>query len=448
MAPSLSIVRFIRNLLLAMIAMAPAMMAPALRSLADGAIQRNSIRSSVELLLLQLDAATLSERTRAERSLLDLGPDVMPYLPPPESTLSTSVREAVKRIRIQLERRAARESVRASLVQFAGESTIQQLLQELQSQTRNRIALGDDARELASQSLHVSFENQPFWECVDQIGDRLKLEPVFDAGRSLLTLQPRSPRQQATLMVQHTGPVRIALQSVEVRPIAGDPTNRLVRILSRLSLEPRLRPLFLHFAARDVLAINAEGRKLDAWNAAATYELPVSDAGRDVLLQLDFLLPDVDETRAITLKGQIAVQLAAGTERIVFDQTAQSPGTVRRRGGVSVQLREVKFDHQEERVTNATIGVTVSYDTGGPAFESHRSWMFHNAVYMETESGRRTAFTNYDTSLQSNGLIGVDYRWERLPEPATQYHFVYEAPTLIVDLPVELKLEKIAIPRS
>ena len=25
------------------------------------------------------------------------------------------------------------------------------------------------------------------------------------------------------------------------------------------------------------------------------------------------------------------------------------------------------------------------YGTSGPAFESHRTWMFHNAVYLETE---------------------------------------------------------------
>jgi hypothetical protein len=71
--------------------------------------------------------------------------------------------------------------------------------------------------------------------------------------------------------------------------------------------------------------------------------------------------------------------------------------------------------------------------------------MFHNAVYLEEESGKRIDYTDFDTSLQVNGAVGVDYRWDQLPGPATRYRFVYEAPTLIVDLPLEVDLKGIPI---
>ena len=414
-------------------------------------------RAAVETLIKQLDSKTLAERSRAERSLLDLGPEVLTYLPAPELTSSVAVRESVKLIRVQLERRAARESAQASHVRLAGELTVAALLKELTAQTRNRVELAADARALATQSLRVDFDDRPFWECLDDICARLKLQSVFNAPQGVLQLRLRSPKDRVELMVQRTGPFRLAIHSAEVRPIVGSTSTRLLRISGTVGLEPRLRPLFLHFAAADLTARRidgqqqTEGQQLEPWNPAAKYELPVGDAGRDVPVQFDYVFPQVaespkgDDRLSVDVRGRLAVQLAAGTERIVFDRTAQTPGVSRRRGGVTVRLRDVAFEPLPEDRLRAEIKVTVGYDAGGPAFESHRTWMFHNAVYFENATGQRFDFTDYDTSLQANGAVGVDYRWEKLAGPATQYHFVYEAPTLILDLPLEVKLDALPI---
>jgi hypothetical protein len=411
------------------------------------------LRATVETLVKQLDAQTLAERTHAERSLLDLGPEVLAYLPAPELTPGAAVRESVKRIRSQLERRAARESAQASHVRLTGEMTVAAVLKEITTQTRNRVELGDAARPLATQSLRVDFVDRPFWDCLDDVCGRLKLQPVFNAQQGVLQLRPRSPKDRVELMVQRSGPFRLAVHSAEVRPIVGNASSRLLRITGTVSLEPRLRPLFLHFLAVDLTVHrtdhNAEdktdGHPLEPWNPAASYELPVGDAGRDVPVQLDYVFPLDDNRLSVNVKGRLAVQLAAGTERIVFDGTAQAPGTARRRGGVTVRLRDVQFEPLPEDQLQAEIKVTVGYDAGGPAFESHRTWMFHNAVYFENQSGDRFDFTDYDTSLQANGAVGVDYRWKKLAGPATRYHFVYEAPTLILDLPLEIKLDAIPL---
>jgi len=412
---------------------------------ADDAAPQPGLRNTIETLIQQLDSQMLAERARAERTLLELGPEVLTYLPAPELTPSAAVRESIKRIRIQLERRAARESAQASHVRFSGDVTVAALLKELTAQTRNRIELGPDARSLANQSLRVDFESRPFWECLDDICERLKLYSVFDEQQGVLQLRPRSPKDPTELAVQRAGPIRLAIQSAEVRPIVGNPSSRLLRISGKVGLEPRLRPLFLHFAAADIAAIGKDGRRFEAWNPAATYELPVADAGRDVPVQFDYLLSQVEDPASVTIRGRLSVQLAAGTERIVFDQTAQTAGVARRRGGVTVRLRDVKFEPMPGEKLRSEIKVTVGYDAGGPAFESHRTWMFHNAVYFENETSRRVNFTEYDTSLQANGAVGVDYRWEQLAGPATQYRFVYEAPTLILDLPLEVNLEAIPI---
>jgi hypothetical protein len=402
------------------------------------------VRTSVESLIKQLDAPALVDRTKAERGLLDLGPEGLKYFPAPELTSSASVRESLKRIRVQLERRAARESANASLVRFSGRASVGEVLSEINRQTRNRVELGAAIRSLGDTAVSVEWDNQPFWACLDEICDVLKTRAVFDPQLGVLVLRPREATDRKELAVQHAGPYRLAILSAEVRPIVGNSANQLLRISGKLSLEPRLRPLFLHFAAADLVATVGDLR-LEPWNPAATYELPAGDAGREVPVQFDFLMPSDTTPQEVTLGGRISVQLAAATERIVFDQTSQTAGAARRRGGVTVRLREVKFEGPPDGKVQAEIKVNVAYDTGGPAFESHRTWMFHNAVYFENQAGKRFDFTDYDTTLQSNGAVGVDYRWEQLAGPVTQYHFVYEAPTLIVDLPLEIKLDKLPI---
>lgn len=411
----------------------------------DQTSPKGDVRQTVEMLLKKLDSPMLSERVQAERSLLDLGPESLTFLPPPELTPSDSVREAVKRIRVQLERRAARDSALASLVRLSGEMTLAAVLKEVTAQTRNRVELAADAQELANQKISVDYDNRPFWECLDDICQRMKLVSTFDAQRNALLLGLRSSKSPVELVVQRSGPYRMAIHAADVRPIVGNETARLLRISGKVSLEPRLRPLFLHFAAGDLSAVTTDGQKLQPWNPAARYEHPVGDAGREVPLQLDYLIPMGESQSAVNLRGRLSVQLAAGTERVVFDRTSQSAGTARRRGGVTVRLREVAFEPPQGEEIQAQIKVTVSYDAGGPAFESHRTWMFHNVVYMENEAHRRFEFTDYDTLLQVNGAVGVDYRWEHLPSPATQYQFVYEAPTLILDLPLNVNLDAVPL---
>jgi len=402
----------------------------------------NRLREHVDELLKALDRPQAAERAHAERTLLERGPEVLPYLPPPERIRSVAVRESIARIRIQLERRAARESALASRVSLEGEQTVQHLLRELYAQTRNRIGLAPQVAAWETRSLTVHWNQTPFWDAVDDLARQLDLHPAFDAAQGQVLLQA-ADANAPELAVQRRGPFRFAVLAAQVRPIIGDDDHRLLRITGRLALEPRLRPLFVHFAAAD---LGVDG--LTAWNRNARYELPLGDAGRAAPVQFDFVIPTEDRRATLDLRGKLQIHLAAATEHIRFDQTALAAGTIRRRGGVSVRLREVAFDQQPGEPLRAEIKVLVGYDTGGPAFESYRTWVFHNAASLESSvpgGPGRVTYSEFDTSLQSNGAIGVDYRWDRLTGPASQYEFVYEAPTLLLDLPLDLDVRAIPV---
>src|SRR5262249_18591464 len=142
---------------------------------------------------------------------------------------------------------------------------------------------------------------------------------------------------------------------------------------------------------------------------------------------------------------------AAGHELIRFtslDQAQQAGGAnvARRRGGVTVTLNRVRMQAASSGKQNADIQVTVAYDAGGPAFESHQRWILHNEVFLEDREGRRVPLNGgSETSLQGEAGTGIEYHFVELGEALADYSFVYVAPTLIVDVPIEFEIQSVPV---
>ncbi len=402
-------------------------------------------RGRIDELIQDLDSRTLSERTRAERQILDLGPVVLKNLPAPELVESTPVRESIRRIRKQLEQQAAKQSSRSSRVTLKGVFSLRQILFEIQQQTANEVLLAKQDSVLSEKEFTVDWNEVTFWDSLDDLCDRAGFVCKFDERTDALQISMASRSEVKSLSVQRTGPFRLAVDSIEVRSAVGEQSQRLLRVNGRVAIEPRLRALFLSMASADLKGTDDQDRPMPAWNPDAKYELPVREGAHEVAVAWDFALPAAGRSKEFAIRGRVHFQIAAAVERIVFDQTSQTRGTIRRRGGISVRLREVAFNAAGDHRLDAEVGVAVSYDNGGPAFESHRTWIFHNAVYLETKSGVRTGFTEFETTQQSDGVIAADYQWRNIEAPASQYVFVYEAPTLIIDVPIEVSIDKILI---
>ncbi|MGH7202381.1 MAG: hypothetical protein ACREJB_17380, partial [Planctomycetaceae bacterium] len=90
---------------------------------------------------------------------------------------------------------------------------------------------------------------------------------------------------------------------------------------------------------------------------------------------------------------------------------------------------------------SARVRLAVSYDAGGPAFESHRTWIYHNEAYLEDAGGESVPPAGpLRTSLEGDGAVAVEYEFRPLPSPLDQYRLVYVAPTLIVETPIAFRL--------
>jgi len=414
---------------------------------ASDASDRAAIRHRVEELINQLDAPTLVERSRAERQLLELGTDSLLYLPSLELVESVSRREAIRRLRPQLERRAAEASVRVSRVTLKGDFSLQDLITEIVRQTRNQVQLSPDTISATDPKISIDWSEKPFWDCLEIVCQRFALGWTFQSNQPVLELSANTIKEKP-LASSSAGPIRVAVERSEIRSIFGDEKAQLLRLSGSIAVEPRLRILFLTMAASDLKSQTHDGAAIQTFNPGAKYEFPLGENGREIHLQWDFRIPIGMNFDQVSIGGKLKCLIAAATERIVFDQKSINVGVVRRRGAVSVRLRKVDLTDVSSQEQDAEVGIVVSYDQGGPAFESHRSWIFHNATYLETESKPRIPFTDFDMTQQTDGAVSLDYRWKNLAGQWKQYQLVYEAPTLLTELPFEFHLNDVRIKDS
>ena len=403
----------------------------------------------VEELIRQLDANQRMVRQRAELALVELGKPVLNLLPAPELVSSPSVHEALQRIRLQIEKQAARESIKASLVNLQGRFPLQQILQTIMKQTDNQLDWARLSESQLKQQLDVRLIATPFWQAIDELTHKVPVTYQINGPRDqihfeqLPTLQSDSAPEAA---VCYDGPFRITAEHVQTRPLAGSEDQDLLRITFRIQVEPRLRPLFLSYAARKLQAEGSSGNSLPPFNPGAKYELPLGEGGKNLNITMQWVLERGQHPQAVRVHGHLEMELAAETLPITFRDLSASQGAVRRRGNVSVELIDVERN-QLPGSQNLNVRIALSYDYGGPAFESHRTWIYHNRAYLEDAEGKKIWLGgSSQTTLESTGKIGVLYRFTGLPATARPDQFTYLAPTLITAAPIELRFEKLELP--
>jgi hypothetical protein len=424
------------------------------------AMAPSELEVEVRQLLTELSGATREQRSLAEKRLLELGPRVLPLLPAPELLPSASVREAVRRVRVELERRAARESVLPSRVTLDQTLSVREALAEIARQTGNPLDGSPLPEKLLEQPVDAVFKSVSFWDVLDDLSARLKVRYEYDSSKRGLKLKSlEADNRPSASALAYAGAFRLeALPAERIRRGSGRVIDQkfrahddLARVTLTLMPEPRLRPLFLQFAAKDVSAQLATGLALKAFSPDASYELPLGEGGGLSRIQLEYVLPESVPGAALKLKGKLRCMTAAGNETIRFTdladiQDGRAANIARRRGGVTVTLNRVRASRVSPGKTDARIQVTVAYDAGGPAFESHQAWILHNEVFLEDPAGGRVRLNGgSDTKGQGDGGVLIEYRFANLPDPLPNYGFVYVVPTLIIDVPVEFEIQSLLV---
>lgn len=430
---------------------------------ADDAVDEATVRRWV----VRLDADRKADRREAEKELLKLGPAALKWLPEPESFGSRATAEAIRKVRAELERQKAEQSVHATRLTDAGSQSVGETLQRLTKETGNIVVTDELSKELLSQPLELS-ERPTFWDVIEATSRRHDLSWAFAGSParlrlSMLTAVTKDESPRTALAVTQSKAFRVALKSIRERTVVGENAGPLVRLELEVMSEPRLRPLFLKCSVAKVSVTGARAPKKDEqrwqpYSPDAKLELTFGQGGRQMSVPLDFRRPD-GVWSSLSVSGQLHVETAAGEESLEFPAGAEARGVSRRRGGVTVKL--LRWEPTGEAKSNGLdVTALVTYDTGGPAFESHRSWMLFNVVglvragMMPNEKPANGAVmndvnllkpTHTESDVQPDGSIAVTYRFEKLPLPPSEYRFRYVAPTLILNVPLDFELRDVPL---
>jgi hypothetical protein len=418
---------------------------------ADGSVGETApeLRRKVERLVGELDAEMRSTRVAARESLLAMGPSILPLLPDDRTAASAAIRDAVRQIRTRLERQSALATLAASRVTLHGRLPLREILNRLTAQTGNQFDCDGIDAEILRQELPINDNSRPFWSACDDVIRKagLAYAPVHKPGRLKLVSagQVRGGRE---LAVADGGAFRVAVLSAELRPALGE-SRSLLRINWSVMAEPRLRPLFARIDADRLIVRGPPSTVLKPISPQAKWELSMGEGTQVLRLDSDFECAANAEPAAVEFRGSLRVEMAAGPQRIVFEDLSSGRRVTQRAGGVTVGLRNVEFPASNEKRGIARVEISLAYDQGGPAFESYRTWMYHNEAVLESKSGRRIRpGPIVSTRQQGDGSVAVEYNFADVSGAPRDYRFVYVAPTLITEVPVDFQFPRIPVARA
>lgn len=400
------------------------------------------LQEAVDRAVERLGSSDRAERVAGERELLELGPRVLPMLPTTQEVTDAATAEALDRLRGRLEERRLQEWIGPTQILLRGEG-----------KARDVVGGFTLTPEQGERVVSFSGERRTFWVAADDVATQVGAWPDEADDSARLGFRDRTTEDEAK-QVGYAGVFRIAAGPVAARPIAGDANGRLLRVPVEIRAEPTIRVLFLSYAATD-FSVEAEGGRTSApFAPGSKLELPIGKAGGTGELRIDFAASGERPAGPVTLRGRAVATIAARQE--VFRRRLEATGpagwataTREMRGDVTVEFREAELRPDG----TAEVEIVVAYEKGGPAFESHRSWVYHNLARLsfESEPDGRPASNwvdpepNLSVVTERDGAAVVRYRFAGIPADARDLSFSYTLPTNIVEVPVEFAIGELPV---
>lgn len=394
-----------------------------------------------ETLLKKLDSNSFKRRQEAYQELLRQGPDLLPRINPEITRHPPAVQETLERLQVKLEQQQAILNFEPSRFSFQGTTSLRNLLNELEEETGNRLNLSSFPKSQLALQSEFNLNNTTFWETIDLLEHQFDF--TYRDQDQLLT------DSETTYTKQNIGSVRILLEKPLLKKTVGNESQSLFRLPILFQFEPRIRVLYLSWKGNQFQAHIDPEKSLPPFNPESSLQLSAG-ADHEIASRLDFLIDNraINQTpnQKINLSGKCQVVLAAGEQELIFPLKREGEQEAIQRSGVSsVRLmRLTRSSRGEQPVTR--IRLKVIYDASSPEpFESHRTWMFHDPVWIQSKMGEiYPRLPRFRTLKQNLGEITVDFEFPVLWEELEQPELHYRLPTLIRK--VDLTIPPITLP--
>ncbi|QDV11906.1 hypothetical protein CA51_17820 [Rosistilla oblonga] len=410
-------------------------------------------RVEVDRLVAGLDGRTLAERQAAERDLIDLGPQILKFLPRENDLPTAEMRQRMRRIRSQLEQLESTTSIDATPVTIRDARTLGDALGQISAQTKVQFA------GAIKESLPVKIDavKIPFWNAVDEVLDAAELDiDRFGGVEGSLKLVPRSPdRPRRSDTAAYSGVFRVEPISVTARRDLHNPRLSGLDLLIDISWELRLTPIGISLPLKEFGAKLDNGDVLQLQASAETAEAMPNAGIPSTQTLIPFQLPAGRPAKIDTLSGTIDALLPGKIKHFDFD-LGDDNFPPRDAGDVTVMLESVRGNGSLHELR-----VNVKFKQADRALESHRGWVFDNPAYVtaantdqaetrqdaaaEQAQPPRIENLGYEIYRQTSDEIGIGYLFDLEGQP-DRFRFHYETPASIVRSEVRFTLHDILLP--
>ncbi|MEM1069140.1 MAG: hypothetical protein AAGI63_09610, partial [Planctomycetota bacterium] len=371
----------------------------------DAAVSKADLKSDVLQWVDELDAASLSKRRAAEKSLIEAGPEALEFLPEKQVGFSVEAAERLSRVRSALQSLRTKEETSAEVIVIRLDqvSTLGEALEAISLESKVEFEYQAD------DSMSVDPVKSPlsFWHAVDYVLDQTNLDINFyGGGEGTLMLVPREEGRPSRVdSAAYAGVYRIEVTTATSRRNIRQPSMSGLNVGIEISWEPRLTPIGL------TIPIDQLGGKLDD---DANVEPQESGDSIDIATNADIAfsefffplnLPSGQPEKIETLTGNIRALLPG--QRQAFELPLAKPNEKKQIDAMTVEIETIRKNGPLHEIR-----VAVQLDDAGRALESHRQWIFENDVYVRRKDGSRTDHLGFEVFRQTDSGVGIGYLFD------------------------------------
>ena len=418
----------------------------------------------------QLQSPIPALRDRAEKQLIELGPDSGVALPDANQPgLPADVKRRIERIRRTWDERSALAFLEPSSVENLPVQSLRSWLEAAEKKTGNPI----DFKRLDDKLLDAPIdrpESTQFWKAMDELVQRYGLTYSWFERPKAVRLAPHSGNREwgignsnspaanlkttpysllPTPSISYPGPFRFELQewSATVRP--SDPSTSTIRTGLILAWEPRLRPIYI-----DILP-----KMHYADGTVKTGESIQILAGEGLAKPMDFIFPLSSENgkRPETLSGDLSVVIAGEQKTFTFPIPADGKPQSMRQDQAVVVIKSIAEMQSGLKggngatngsgITHSPIGeqqlatnIAIEFDESYNGLRSYMTWLNYNKAYAVDSEGKRYPSSSWETVWQSDRGAEVKYYFT-VPSDAKIRQIEYFSPTAIRRIDYSFKFE-------
>ena len=417
---------------------------PPTSSTKAAALAQQALVDKVKKLVAQLDDDSQARREAAEKSLVELGPDLLDLLPPPAPKASIEMKARLARVRTAVEKAHIESFTKPAIVSLQGKMKLSEAIAALEKQSGNTLI---DARERFNQEpdnrdVELDVKEASFFEALDKLLDAadLTVYSYSDVPGQLLIMNANPGDEPRVSRGSYAGLFRLEVKRMEATRELRNPAGSGVRITTEISWEPRLRPIVLEMPLADLKAVDENGGELKTTGEGEQqYGIETSNSALEIDLHLG--LPPRSVTKIASIKGTFTALVPGRVEKFEFTGLDKAKGEQQERGTCVVTLEQLRKNDEVHEVR-----LRLKFDKAANALESHRGWIGNNPAYIVDGKGNKLENGGFSPSLVAENEAVLSYIFDLSEVDIAKCRFVYETPAALFKVPVEFELKDLELP--